>query len=181
MPRGIGTGGGRYVITGLSPAAQAELVKSLALRAERVAAPAGAKAGRPRIGAVPRQYEHGRRLDALGARRSIEFEYVRVSGADIQAGNLRDRIDVLVLADDARVLEGGGGRGGRGAADAAPRRRRSGRRRIRPAGRGDAAPQDLTAANEARVVRSTSSSARAARSSASTAAATSRSINSSCR
>ena len=45
----------------------------------------------------------------------FEFEYSRISGADIQAGSLRDKIDVLVLADDARVLEGGGGRGGRGA------------------------------------------------------------------
>jgi hypothetical protein len=43
-----------------------------------------------------------------------EFEYLRVSGADIQAGNLRSKIDVLVISDEARgFLEGGGGRGGR--------------------------------------------------------------------
>jgi hypothetical protein len=42
-----------------------------------------------------------------------EFEYIRVSGADIQAGNLRNRIDVLVISDEARGFLEGGGRGGR--------------------------------------------------------------------
>ena len=44
-----------------------------------------------------------------------EFQFTRVSGADIQAGSLRDRIDVLVITDEPQgVLLGGGGRGGRG-------------------------------------------------------------------
>ena len=53
-------------------------------------------------------------------------------------GALRDKIDVLVLADDARVLEAGGGRGGRGLADRRQQRpaaRRAGGA-FRPAGRG---------------------------------------------
>ena len=50
----------------------------------------------------------------------FEFDYIRVSGDDVQAGSTRtDKIDVLVLADDARVTAGGGGRGGRGAGGAA--------------------------------------------------------------
>ena len=117
--------GARYVIAGLSPSAQADLVKALALNAEHAAAPpaAGAKPQRPRIGL----FLANTSMDEGWTRWVLdryEFEYTRVSGADIQAGSLRDKIDVLVLADDARVLEtsgrgrgaGGGAPGGGGAA-----------------------------------------------------------------
>jgi hypothetical protein len=116
--RGTRLDGGRYLISGLSPAAQEELVTSLALRAERTTAPAF-KSARPRIGLLLANTS----MDEGWTRWVLdryEFEYVRVSGADIQAGNLRDKIDVLVISDEARgFLEGGGGRGGRGVAPAA--------------------------------------------------------------
>jgi hypothetical protein len=45
------------------------------------------------------------------------FEYQRITGEEIQAGALKSRIDVLILADDGRLTAGGGrGGGGRGAA-----------------------------------------------------------------
>ena len=157
---GSGSAGARYVIAGLSPSAQTDLVKALALNAEHAAAPqaAGAKPQRPRVGL----FLANTSMDEGWTRWVLdryEFEYTRVSGADIQAGSLRDKIDVLVLADDARVLETAGGRGrgaGGGAAGgggAAARRRcgaagrraqpelsaDSGRRRV-PAGQGVSAP-----------------------------------------
>jgi hypothetical protein len=110
--RGSGPDAGRYVISGLTPAAQDEMVASLALRAERTAAPS-AKSARPRIGLLlaNTSMDEGWTRWVLD---QYEFEYLRVSGADIQAGNLRDKIDVLVITDEARgYLEGGGGRGGR--------------------------------------------------------------------
>ena len=60
--------GGRYLVTGLSDAQQNDLVKSLALVAERTSATGGAgeeAAHRP-FPSVERQ--HGRGLDALGPR-----------------------------------------------------------------------------------------------------------------
>ena len=65
---GNGAAGGRYVISGLSASAQSELVKALALSAEHAAAPAGVKTAAPAHRAPARQHEHGRGLDALGAR-----------------------------------------------------------------------------------------------------------------
>jgi len=107
---GIGAAGGRYVVTGLAPAAQDALVSSLALQAERVTPPS-TKGARPRVGL----FQADTSMDEGWTRwvlDQFEFEYVRVSGEMIQAGGLKDKIDVLVLADDARVT-GGGGRGGR--------------------------------------------------------------------
>ena len=110
----------RYVITGMTPAAQEELVTSYAIRGERIAAP-GTASPKPRIGLflANTSMDEGWTRWALDA---FEFEYVRVSGEDIQAGNLRNRVDVLVISDEARgVLGGGAGRGGRaGGAAAAP-------------------------------------------------------------
>jgi len=108
---------GRYVITGVSPALQEAMVSALALTAERVAAPV-AKASRPRIGLFlgETSMDEGWTRWVLD---QYEFEYIRVSGDDVQAGSLRNKIDVLVLADDARVTGGGGRGGGRGAGGAA--------------------------------------------------------------
>jgi hypothetical protein len=109
---GLSGAGGRYVISGLPPAVQEELVASLALRAERAAPPA-TKTARPRIGLLlaNTSMDEGWTRWVLD---QYEFEYLRVSGSDIQAGNLRNKIDVLVISDEARgFLEGGGGRGGR--------------------------------------------------------------------
>ena len=137
--------GGRYVITGLSASAQADLVKSLALTPSTPTAPAGAKAERPRIGLLlgNTSMDEGWTRWVLD---QYEFEYSRISGADIQAGSLRDKIDVLVPRrrrardrDGRRTRRPGRGRGGRG-------RGAFGRAR-----RGQEAPPDLTADNDARV------------------------------
>ena len=111
----------RYVITGLAPAAQEELVTSYAIRGERVAV-SGAPTKKPRIGVflANTSMDEGWTRWVLDA---FEFEYVRVSGDEIQAGSLRNRVDVLLISDEARgVLGGGAGRGGRagGAPAAAP-------------------------------------------------------------
>ena len=59
---------GRYLVSGLSRPAQTDLVKSLALVAERTSA-SGAAVKKPRIGLFQSvEREHGRRLDALGPR-----------------------------------------------------------------------------------------------------------------
>jgi hypothetical protein len=117
---GTGATGGRYVVSGLPAAAQDAMVSAFALNAERVAAPA-ASVKRPRIGLLQADTS----MDEGWTRWVLdqyEFEYVRVSADMLQSGPLRDKIDVLVLADDGRVAGGGGrgGRGGAGAAGAAP-------------------------------------------------------------
>jgi hypothetical protein len=103
---------GRYVISGLNDAAQTSLVEALALQAERVAEPAGASRT-PRLGL----FLANTSMDEGWTRwvlEQYEFQFTRVSGADIQAGSLRDRIDVLVITDEPQgVMLGGGGRGGR--------------------------------------------------------------------
>jgi hypothetical protein len=140
--------GARYVIAGLGAKAQEDLVKALAISAERVAAPAAAtRTPRRRIGL----YLANTSMDEGWTRWVLdqyEFEYARVSGADIQAGNLRDKIDVLLISDEVRgVLEAAGGRGGR-AGGAAP----GGAPPAGGAGAGQAAaPTPAQAANEARV------------------------------
>jgi zinc carboxypeptidase len=129
----------RYVINGLTPNDQNQLVTSLALSAERTTAK-GTAVVRPRVAlfrpASPSMDEGWTRwvLEQYG------FDFVRVTQADIQSGMLRDKFDVLILTNDGSVLDTpgrGGGQGG-GAAGGAP------------AGRGGAAPQ-ATANNEARV------------------------------
>jgi hypothetical protein len=137
-------GAGRYVITDLAPSAQEALVSALALNAERVAAPADSKPARPRIGL----FRADTSMDEGWTRWVLdqyEFEYVRVSGEDIQAGSLAARIDVLVITDEARGVLAAAGRGGaRGAAPAAGGRGAAG-------ARGAAAAPDIQAANAARV------------------------------
>ena len=99
------------MLSGLNEAAQTSLVDALALQAERVAEPAGASR-KPRLGL----FLANTSMDEGWTRWVLEqYEFTRVSGADIQAGSLGDRIDVLVITDEPQgVLLGGGGRGGRG-------------------------------------------------------------------
>ncbi len=113
-------GSGRYVVSGYPTWAQDELVRALAIRAERVAEPEGPAAARPRIGLflAPTSMDEGWTRWVLDA---YEFEYQRVSGADLEAGSLREKIDVLVISDEAGgVLAGGRGRGAGPAAPGAP-------------------------------------------------------------
>ena len=106
----------RYVITGLPAQVQSDLVTTLALPAERTSASAGEPVRRPRLGMFQQSsgMDHGWTrwvLDQYG------FDPSPITGADLQAGGLRNRIDVLILTDDAQVLAGAG-RGGPPAAAA---------------------------------------------------------------
>ena len=109
--------GARYVIGGLSESDQSELASSLALVAERTAA-SGTPLKKPRIGLY--QPWSGS-MDEGWTRWLLEqygFEFVSMHPEDFHSP-LRDKVDVLILADDARIpVEGGGGegRGGRGGA-----------------------------------------------------------------
>lgn len=110
-----GATGARYVISGLTPAAQDELVKSLALQATRTDATAGVEVKKPRIGL----YNPPSSMDAGWTRWVLEqygIEYTPILPADFPGeGALTDRFDVILLADDGGAAFGGGGaRGGRG-------------------------------------------------------------------
>jgi hypothetical protein len=113
---GVPGGGVRYLITGLSEKAQAQIVNSLALVAERKAA-GGVPLKKPRIGLF--QPWSGS-MDEGWTRWLLEqygFDFISVHPEDFHAP-LRNKIDVLILADDARlpVAGGGGAPGVRGGA-----------------------------------------------------------------
>jgi hypothetical protein len=104
--------GGRYLVTGLSDAQQSDLVKSLALVAERTSA-SGTPVKKPRVGLFR---PWGSSMDEGWTRWVLEqygFEYVALRPADFKSP-LTGRVDVVILADDARLpLESAGaGRGG---------------------------------------------------------------------
>jgi hypothetical protein len=95
---------GRYGVIGLAPAQETELVRSLALIAERENG--GAVIRRPRIGLF-RPWSGS--MDEGWTRWVLEqygFEYVTLRPADFKTP-LGDRVDVVILADDARLpIEG---------------------------------------------------------------------------
>jgi hypothetical protein len=108
-----GAAGARYVISGLSEPAQADLVKTLALVAERTTAPGTPKL-RPRIGLFR---PWGSSMDEGWTRWILEqygFDIVVLRPADFRAP-LGQKVDVVILAEDGRIPvvsgEGGGGRG----------------------------------------------------------------------
>jgi hypothetical protein len=102
----VSRAGERYVISGMSDAAMTELAKSLAIKAERVAA-AGTAMRKPRIAL----FEPPNSMDAGWTKWVLErfdFEFVSLNTPDITA-DLKDRIDVLLIGDEARgILPGGG-------------------------------------------------------------------------
>jgi hypothetical protein len=107
----------RYAISGLAPAAQDEIVRSLALAAERRAGtprgPADAVVRKPRIGLY--QPWTGS-MDEGWTRWLLEqygFPFTSIHPEDFKQP-VGGKIDVLVMADDARVPVGGGAGGGRG-------------------------------------------------------------------
>ena len=109
-----GPTGARYVVTGLAPAAQDTLVKSLALQATRTDA-TGVDMKKPRIGL----YNPPSSMDSGWTRWVLEqygVEYTPILPADFPGtGALKDRFDVILLTDDGgAAFGGGGGRGGRG-------------------------------------------------------------------
>src|SRR5262249_45951761 len=118
----------RYTIRGLSADAQDELVKSLALRAERALSAPGRAIRAPRIGLY--QPWTGS-LDEGWTRWVLEqygFSFTLVHPEDFKSP-LGSKIDVLIIADDARVplapgvgvaVAGGGRGGGRGGAPSRP-------------------------------------------------------------
>jgi hypothetical protein len=102
--------GRRFAISGLSESAQASLVKDLALTAERSTV-GGTPLAKPRIGIF--QPWNGS-MDEGWTRWLMEqygFEFVLIHPEDFKTP-LGDRVDVLVLADDARVPVAGAAGGG---------------------------------------------------------------------
>jgi len=100
----VRTDKGRYVLTGLTATAQNEFVSALALTAERMAA-TGRVLKKPRIGLyrpwMPSMDEGWTRwlLENYG------FEFVSLSPSDFRGlTTLGDRLDVLLIADEARGL-----------------------------------------------------------------------------
>ena len=109
--------GGRYFISGLADSAQEPLVKSLALAAERVASapPDAVTIRQPRIGLFQ---PWGGSMDEGWTRWVLErygFSPVTLRPEDFKAP-LTGRVDVVVIADDARIPIAGvqTGRGGGG-------------------------------------------------------------------
>ncbi len=104
---------GRYVVTNLSSARQQELVKTLALSAERTE-DGGQPMHRPRVGLVQPWTSS---MDAGWTQWLLEqygFEPVILHPADFKSP-LAAKVDVVIVADDARIpMEGATGRGGRG-------------------------------------------------------------------
>ncbi|HKJ00980.1 MAG TPA: M14 family zinc carboxypeptidase, partial [Longimicrobiales bacterium] len=103
--------GGRYVVTGLGDVATRRLVEDLALRATRGSA-VGTVLPRPRVG-LYRPWTAS--MDEGWSRWLLErygFAFASVRDADLRAGDLTDRYDVLVLpAERIRSLEDGFGKG----------------------------------------------------------------------
>src|SRR6476469_8648254 len=102
---------GRYGISKLSEAQQNELASTLAISAQRGPA-AGTPVKRPRICLF--QPWSGS-MDEGWTRWVLEqygFEYISLHPADFKSP-LTGKVDVIVIADDARVpMEGAAGRGG---------------------------------------------------------------------
>jgi hypothetical protein len=106
-----GASGARYAISGLSESGQADLVKALALVAER-SSEGGAPIKKPRVGLF--QPWSGS-MDEGWTRWLLEqydFDFVVLRPEDFQTP-LTGRIDVVILAEDARIpIEGGAPAGG---------------------------------------------------------------------
>ena len=105
----------RYTLRGLSDGAQEELVQSLALQAERTESAPGRAVRQPRLGVYQPWIGS---MDEGWTRWVLEqygFTAVAIHPEDFTSP-LADKVDVLILADDARVPIAGAqaGRGGRG-------------------------------------------------------------------
>jgi hypothetical protein len=102
----------RYSLRGLSATAQDELVRTLSLQAERADAAPGRAVRPPRLGLF--QPWNGS-MDEGWSRWVLEqygFSPIAVHPEDFRSP-LAQKIDVLIMADDARVPLAGAGRGGR--------------------------------------------------------------------
>src|SRR6185503_11753967 len=103
----------RYAIRGLSEPAQDDLVKALALQAERTLSAPGRAIHRPRVGL----YQPWTGSMSEGWTRWVleqyGFAFVLVHPEDF-GSPLADKVDVLIIADDARVPIAGAPANGRG-------------------------------------------------------------------
>jgi hypothetical protein len=90
--------GGRYLVSGVAPATLGEWVTELAVQSERLALPAGARPVRSRI-AIYKPWtasmDEGWTEWLLD---QYEFNYTVLSNADVMAGDLASRFDVVLLA-----------------------------------------------------------------------------------
>lgn len=90
--------GGRYFVSGVAPATLSQWVSELSVQAERAALPSGSKAVRSRIGIYKpwtASMDEGWTewlLDQYG------FQYTVLTNADIIAGDLNSRFDVILFA-----------------------------------------------------------------------------------
>jgi hypothetical protein len=103
---------GQYVVSGLTPAQQDALVKDFALQARRVAPPAGGTAlARPRVG-LYRPWMAS--MDEGWTRWMLErygFDVVSLYPRDFRGAVLADRVDAVIIADEARGLLDGYAKG----------------------------------------------------------------------
>jgi hypothetical protein len=95
---------GRFLLSGMPDAALRRLVQSLALQTEKTAV-SGTELSRPRVGLYQ---SWNASIDAGWTQWLLEnygFEFSAVRPADVKAGAIRQRFDVLILADEnARSL-----------------------------------------------------------------------------
>ncbi|HEX2343043.1 MAG TPA: M14 metallopeptidase family protein [Vicinamibacterales bacterium] len=99
--------GARYIVTGASPATIDGWARDLALRMERTAA-AGVEIRRPRLGLYQPWMAS---MDAGWTEWLLErygFDFANVRNGEVQGGNLRDRFDVLIIADErpSSIMDG---------------------------------------------------------------------------
>ncbi len=99
--------GGRYVISGLGSSQMERLVSNLALQAERSGRP-GTAVSRPTVG-LYRPWQAS--IDEGWTRWLLErfdFEFVNLYNADVRAGELLERVDVIILPDmrGRQILQG---------------------------------------------------------------------------
>jgi hypothetical protein len=131
--------GARYVMSGLADAVQAELVESLALIAERTTAGAGAVTlKKPRIGLY--QPWSGSMDEGWTRWLLVQygFEFVTLRPEDFRLP-LADKVDVVILAEDARIPIAAAPTSGRGeAAGAAAGGGRAEPTAVAPGGRSQA-------------------------------------------
>jgi hypothetical protein len=104
---------GRYVIAGVAPAKLESWANELSLRAERRAGPTAA--GAPVRGRIALYKSLAPSMDEGWTEwllDQFEFKYTIIGNADVQAGDLGQRFDVILFASDqGRTLRDGFGKG----------------------------------------------------------------------
>ena len=99
---------GHYAVTGLSGDSRRALVSRLHIRAPRRGGDAGVRLARPRVG-LYRPWNPS--MDEGWTRwllEMFEFDFISLNNPDVLAGGLRDRYDVIIVADMSagRIVNG---------------------------------------------------------------------------